>query len=72
MINHDEKTSSDKVQDIRTIADSHLIEKDGKWMLIGFDNKMASAQDLNKTFATRQEAVDAAVNLIRSNKLTAA
>lgn len=72
MINQDEKTQSDKVDNLREIAETHLVEKDGKWMLQGFDNKVPAGHDFNQSYATRQEAVDAAVNLLRTNKLKAA
>lgn len=73
MINQDEKTTSDKVENFREIAETHLVEKDGKWMLKGFDNRLPNQGfDLNQTYENRQQAVEAAVKLLQANKLKAA
>jgi hypothetical protein len=73
MINQNDKNTSDNEENFREIAETHLIEKDGHWMLQGFDNKTSpQSKDLNRSYQTRAEAVDAAVELLRANKLKAA
>ncbi len=70
MTTHDEKTTSGKVENINVEAEKHIGEKDGKWILTGFDK--AQGVDANQTFDSRQLAIDAATNFLRSRKQSAA
>jgi hypothetical protein len=49
------------------------VEKDGKWMLTGFDNKKpVHADEVNRTYQNRQQALEAAIKMLQENKLKAA